>query len=312
MKSNAKSIQSPINNRTIQEICQSYGLGELINLRSADGYANKNYLLECESGKYFLKIYMDRPHSDIQSEQKITGFIGSNGILAPKEIATKNGDRIYKYRDLTLTICEYIDGACSKTLNTKQISEIGKTLASLHNLNINGIRPRNSWWRRNFLIESLSVAKKRFNYQYWKPLANKISKLDYEKISPLRKSTVHGDPWALNALYSDNQLSALVDWEECTVWHSIFDLMYAAIHNCFPDDCFEIESYQSLLTSYQSIRKLHDMEKQNFHNVIEWIVCTNSLWLLLKSKNSTHPENGEILDWYESLNLNQLVHKLHV
>ncbi len=203
-------------------------------------------------------------------------------------------------------VTRFVEGAPPFRLSPPMMADLATTLAALHLIDVQNFPRRRTWWHPDYLAAHLDLARSRFDESLIAELARKIQTSVSQPTPDLPTGIVHGDPWSGNTLFAGEKLVALIDWEETSIGYPVYDLAYAAIHNCFPDDQYDPVLFNTLIAAYERVRKLSDGEKRYFSKIVDRIVCTNSLWLLLKSEPDSNPENLSMYPWYQSLGLDQL------
>lgn len=291
----------------IVRACEFFDLGEFQQSNSTGGYANKNFEIQTDQGRYFVKFVVEHSIEELRLEASYVDRISSTEFPCPTYLKGANGSNVLHYNNNIIVVLPYIQGEAHDTASSERISELGRALGILHLIDSKSLKPRSTWWDSDYLTSYLTVAKQHFEKGSLKRLERKIASLEKLPANDLPASIVHGDPWPGNALFDDQRLVALVDWEEVTIGYPIFDLAYLAIHGALPYGKFDSTLFDALIKAYESARKLSIVERQHFNQVVQRIAYTNYLWLLLKSRNqSTNPENLWCTDWFWNLELNKL------
>lgn len=293
--------------KTLCEFCNHFTLGKLIDFRDAGGFANKNFELQTDFGEFFVKFTLEHSTDELEAEFKYLDKISSHGIPCTKYLRTKNRELVFFHDGNLATVQSIIVGKQPTNLNKEIISVVAETLAKIHKIDIAPLAPRRTWWSEDYFQTSLILAKNRFGNSFVSDLENKIQSLPKIHSESLPQCILHGDPWHGNTLFKSDNLIALVDWEETTVGPAILDIAWLAVNSCFPDDRFDPGIFNALLEKYESIRALGNVERELFSAAVDYVICTSSLWLLLKSTDDiTSPEKLEVFHWFYSLDLSKL------
>jgi len=293
--------------KTLELICEFFGVGEPKRFKPAGGYANKNFEVDTGKGDYFFKIVQEHSIENLRAEIQYTCHLASTGFPCPSPIKNKDGDSIFRCAGNSVVVLPFIKGKSHDTTTNERIAQLGRTLAQLHPIKCDTLQPRNTWWFAGFLDSALKLAKEHYEKDSLDHLEKKIAWLQQNQIDDLPQIIVHGDSWPGNAIFDGEQLVALIDWEETTIGYSIYVLAYLAIHGALLNGKFEPGLFNTLIHAYENIRKLSVAERQHFNKTVQRIACTNYLWLLLKSRDeTTNPDNLWCTQWYRNLELEKL------
>lgn len=290
-----------------RRICDFFDLGPLLRVADAGGYANQNLILETGKGSYLAKILREHGPAALRSEALYLEHIVSTGFPCPIYLTGRNGDYLFEGEDQFVALMPFLPGAVSDSISIARIESLGAALGRLHLIDKGPLTARKTWWRSDFLGDGLRHAKSRFGDQALSRLEGQIAALPDLEAEGLPRSIVHGDPWPGNALFDGGRLVALLDWEETTIGFPVLDLAYLALHGCLSGQEFEPRQFESLIASYQSVRKLSPHERRCFGQAVRRVACINYLWMLLKAEpDQTELEALWATKWYWSLELDHL------
>ena len=287
-------------------------MNSLVSENSSDsnppgGYANKNFHVVTDAGRYIVKFVIEHSIEELRSEALYVDQISSMRFPCPAYLKGTDGGNVFHFDSNIIVVLYYVQGEAQDTASAERLSELGRALAQLHLIEIDPLQPRKTWWRSDFLKFNLALAKEHFEKGSLARLERKIASLKLFEQDELPVSIVHGDPWPGNALFDGQKLAALVDWEEVTIGYSIYDLAYLASHCALPNGRFDSTLFNALINAYESERKLSTAECQYFNQVVQRIACTNYLWLLQKSRDQgINPDNLWCRQWYLNLELDKL------
>ena len=287
-------------------ICRFFDLGRVIEVADSGGYANTNFKIRTDTGQYVIRISTTHPAEHLQSEIQYLNLLSRSPLPVPQCHCSRHGEFVYESSGMTAVVTRFVEGKPPLRLSPPMMADLAITLAALHQIDPRHFPRRTTWWHPDYLTTHLDLARSRFGESLIADLAGKIQASVSQPTPDLPMGIVHGDPWSGNTLFAGDELVALVDWEETAIGYPVYDLAYAAIHNCFPDDQYDPVLFETLVTAYERVRKLSDCEKRYFSKVVDRIVCTNSLWMLLKSEPDASPQNLSMYQWYQSLRLDQL------
>ena len=202
------------------------------------GRSNITYKIFDESNSYVLRRppfgnILESAHN-MQREFHILSELAKTNIPVAKPIffTTKNS-----YTDSDFYIMEYVDGETiannlvANKFNSKDKVKISssfiQTLAQLHNFNFQETELKNLGKHENYIERQLSRWSKQLEAQKVREIKdlNLATKMLFEKIPiQLKTSIVHGDYRLDNVRVSNNLVTAILDWELCTIGDPLADL----------------------------------------------------------------------------------------
>jgi homoserine kinase type II len=293
--------------QALNVLCEFFDLGIPQKYEGAEGYANNNFVAETAKGRYFIKFVLEHSVDELKTEASFLETISKAGIPIPGLVRNREGQQVFQHDGIIAVVTPFLDGKSSGSVSQVQIASIGDILARLHTIDPGLLQPRITWWHPAYLQNGLQRARKHFSRRLLRELENTILSLDTVDPVELPLSIVHGDLWPENVLFDGDRLVAIVDWEEVTIGFSIMDLAYTALQSCFPGGQFDSGLFETLVQTYEKTRKLTCDERQYFNLAVHRIVCTNTLWLLLRHEHDcVEPEKLETFEWFLSLDLEAL------
>jgi len=93
---------------------------------------------------------------------------------------------------------------------------------------------------------------------------------------------VHGDIFYDNVLFEDENLKAILDFEDVSRIYKIYDLGMAVVGICTEEANIVIKKVRALIDGYQEIRLLEEIEKDSLQLCIEWAAILTSTWRFWK------------------------------
>jgi Ser/Thr protein kinase RdoA (MazF antagonist) len=291
-------------------IGQSYGFGEVVGCEIGGGLANENYVVQFEKDKYFLKFLSGLTSEDIDHQVSIIDRAVSHSFPTVSFIRQHNSLAYFEHEDNLIIVQPWVSGLNIEILETGLLIQIGHALSSLHHVPIHDLTPRSTWWDEHFIDKQFESLVKLTNAEMLGSATKVINRIQGLRSIPRDEfpiSIVHGDPWAGNFLWENDDLKCVLDWDEVTIAPSIYDLIYVALTGCFKNDGFDVVAFNGLISAYQQDRMLHSMEKQYSVDIADRLACTNSVWLLQKCQHYHAPKQLlEIIDWLLGLDIEKL------
>jgi len=119
-----------------------------------------------------------------------------------------------------------------------------------------------------------------------------------------------------NCMFNSWKVIAFFDWEEVWISASILDLATCIQNFCYKDNKLDKELFNTIISSYESIRPLTKKEKENIVNALKYVWFTLSVWTFLQFK-LYHPNVDKVKRylfywevWLDTLSPDDLNNKL--
>ena len=91
---------------------------------------------------------------------------------------------------------------------------------------------------------------------------------------------MHGDLFPDNTIFREENLVAVLDWEEACVDHYLFDLAMTMHGFCYLAEEWRPELARSFLTGYEAGRPLAPGERENLPLFLRWAPLAMAGWHL--------------------------------
>lgn len=277
-----------ITNIEVKSILKTYGFepGDIALTPLDNGISNSNYRLSFENRELLLKISNDKNGEELASEHNIINWLSTKNfplVLAP--LKTLNGSSIYNYLDYTGALFPFVKNEpYQKSLDTME--KLGRALAQLHSVSINekelttqAIRQyKTVGYGINQILNYLDRPscpqdfKEAFNDIYPENKASHLTDLD------LPGGIIHGDFYFDNALFFNDEISTILDFEQAGIGRFILDLGIAISGSAIEQGEITTPYLQAYLKGYQEVRPLSIQELELLNDAIIIGLFSISLW----------------------------------
>lgn len=287
------------------EILKLYGLTEAQKLTPLSlGISNSNYRVELPNKSVLLKISNDKNKNQLSDEQDILLYLNSLHYpysLAPYPLL--GGRFVYEYENYFGVIYPFIDGIPPGP-SDYTCQEVGKSLAMLHSLKHDPAKLTEL--RRH---EAVGFgAKEIFSYIHSAACPEDFKEA-FRTFFPddltsfiaedFATGIIHGDLYYDNTLFYNNQISAVLDFEQSGVGEYILDLGISISGTCLEKGRIITPLVKSYLQGYQTVRSLPDNEKKFLSTAIILGLMSISLWRIKRFKE--RDLNPQMADSYRDL-----------
>ncbi len=278
---------------TVREILSGYDTGELLSVtRISSGFANVNYLVETESGKFVIRICRQRRAEELVPEIRLAAVLERHGIPTPQPVPTTSGEQILSSPAGPVILFPYIEGEHPASA-PGVLQAVGHLLARLHTIpaeevpsKANSIRP--GVCREMISGSPFSCIGKTLQQLWLDAFQQVLPCLERQ----LPTGLIHGDLFPDNILFRDEEPVALLDLEEFALDTLLFDVAMTINGFCFPDNRHDPQASAILLAAYEELRPLTPEEKECLPAWIRWAALGMACWHI-RDCRSHGPQPGQ-------------------
>jgi homoserine kinase type II len=236
------------------DILMQFGLGPAATFRKThEGRVNDSWIVKTPESEVVLRwVARERSLADIQFEHSFINGLCRSGLAYrfPTPIMTKSGNSLVRRGDAYFWVYEYIEGRTSLERTRERIEQIATAMESIHRsstrLQVLGSKIPPPTIVDTWLIEML---------QNWKSKTRKFAdeRLRYfashvdECISSLTdiccpryqtrpRFPIHGDWCMSNIVFSGEELTGIIDFDNCRFDTAIRDITLFLQYECVDDD----------------------------------------------------------------------------
>jgi homoserine kinase type II len=251
-----------------KEIIAEYDLGNVEHLHPLSlGISNSNYKINVSGNNYLLKVSNDKNREQLNQEMIILNLLGEKSFpysLMP--IKLNNGHFTYQINEYFGVLFPFLEGIPPGP-SDQTCFAIGSGLAELHSIN----------WSNNDLsfirkfnqvgddFESIkvftqnSVCPPDFKQGFEKLL---LPHSDLWTAADHKQGVVHGDLYYDNTLFDQNELSAILDFEQSGHGNLLLDLGISISGTCLEKGRIIRPLIDSFLKGYNDKRHLSPKENE--------------------------------------------------
>lgn len=260
--------------------------------RTAQGYVNKNWIIEDGPNKYVLKeLESSKKEADIAFEFKYLSYLKESDFpyQIPEPKLTTSNRYLVKENNHFYWMYKYIDGDTVEILTDEYIKQLALMVGNYHkliekstlnnhkkfykhgynqfikdelNINLDHIRKNSSLTPKDHLLE-----------EYGTPLKNILKDLNETKLSQLQRYPIHRDLGGENIVWKNNKIAGVLDFENVSLYNEPLVKDLSVIIMIFfseadhPESA-DLEKITILLDQYKSQRHLSNNELNIIPNLI--------------------------------------------
>jgi homoserine kinase type II len=284
------------------DIGKQFGLEVISSDPVKEGLRNSSYVLETPSiDRYILRICEGKTQEQAGNLVRLVEYLFENGFPSQKPVHTINGGEM-DYEGKPIIMLNYIEGETVKELSKEQLDQLGQCIAKMHLIETPEFIPQNHPF--GFEVYKEIIRSINSDYISW---FNK-KKGFFERTIPddLPKGIIHGDLWYDNAIYHEDNLAGIIDFESGHRGNCIFDIAQTIIGTCRMNGSLDYNKAKALVNGYQKVRQLEDTEKELLKTETSHAAAVISIWRFyyfnLQNGNGVNEMYLDAVNFSERLN----------
>lgn len=261
---------------SVRALADHYGL-ILDGFKPMEGGAgNSNYMLQSQQGDYVLTVFDDKSREDVDRLGRLLLLLEQYDFPATRLLQPEQGCMSPMYGDRPVMLKEYIAGDVCRDLSLAMLSQVGASMATLHQLEIPDQLLEREHPYGLHLFGSVIGRNIDPSYESW--LAGQIAYLTETIPADVPRGFIHGDLFYDNLLFEGDELRAIIDFEDACLYYKAFDLGMGIVGTCRDDTKVVPEKVAALVAGYQGVRALEEEEKRTLPLFAEYAATATSYW----------------------------------
>ncbi len=285
-----------LTSKELTDLLSHYDIGKLIRAEHLDGgQANSSLKVFTEQGIFILSVCDEKQIEDIDCLVNVLFSLVKAGIPTTTPVKTITGNYQLSHKNRPVYLKQFVPGQVTSNLTSIILHQLGSTMAAMHNLSpVDELPVKFSYGLEEFddLLES------DFSHPYLDWLRQKQNTL-VRKIDPgMKKSFIHGDIFWDNLVVTDNNLVAILDFEEACYYYTLFDLGMCVVGCCSENGKFDAAKIKVLMAGYTSRQPLTQKEYSQLPVFIEYAAVATSFWRF-RQYNIKYPARNKANSYLE-------------
>jgi homoserine kinase type II len=262
------AVYTDVSDEALRAFLSDYAIGTLVAFRGiAEGVENSNFSLRTTAGDYILTLYEKRVDpADLPWFIGLMRHLAANGIDCPLPVAGRDGEALRMLCGKHAAITSFLPGVWPRRVQTEQCRELGMALAKLHAAGShfpparkNALGP-GSWPP---LLQKCGARTDDIQPGLATELHQRLEKILSSWPQNLKIGHIHADLFPDNVFFLDNHLSGVIDFYFACTDILAYDIAICLNAWCFEaDHAFNATKARALLSGYNAIRPIPDLEKQ--------------------------------------------------
>ncbi len=261
------AVYTDITDDELATLLADFDLGAATSFKGiAEGVENSNFLLETETGRYFLTVYEKRVReADLPFFLGLMQWLEQHGFPSARPIPDRNGEILKRMRGKPCALVSFLTGLSVRRPSVAHCREAGVSLAALHlaaagfPLGRENDLGQTAWAP---MFASLKSAADGLKPGLAATIDADLADLAARWPTGLPSGVVHADYFPDNVFFQAGKFSAAFDFYFACVDALAYDVAVALNAWCFePDGSFNITSARALVAGYESQRPLSQAER---------------------------------------------------
>jgi homoserine kinase type II len=261
------AVYTDITDEELAGLLADFDLGQALSLKGvAEGVENSNFLLETETGRYFLTVYERRVKaSDLPFFLELLRWIAGRGFPSATPIPDREGRLLKTVRGKPCAIVSFLSGLAVRRPTAAHCREAGAGLAQLH-LATQGfpLTRANDLGQAAWapLFSGLHGAAEDLKPGLAATISSDLELLASRWPKGLPEGVIHADFFPDNVFFKQGKFAGAIDFYFACADAFAYDIAVALNAWCFePDGSFNITSARQLVAGYETLRPLSDLER---------------------------------------------------
>jgi len=287
------SVYTRIEQSTLEDFLSHYTAGELVDFTGiSDGIENTNYFVTTNQNHFVLTIFEQLSAEELPYFLDLMAFLAEHEVPSAHPIADNNQQFLRQLKQKPAALVARLDGSGVHLPNTNQCGALGQALGRLHSVahHFSGHRdnPRGPhWWAvtAERVSSHLSTNEREM-------LTAEIAFQNSYRRADLPHGVIHADLFRDNALFTDDELTGIIDFYYACNDVLLYDLAITVNDWCsHADGSLDPIRVNAMLSSYSTQRSLNDNEKQAWPVMLR--AAALRFWLS-RLQDKHFPKDGEI------------------
>jgi homoserine kinase type II len=261
------AVYTDITDDELAGLLADYDLGQATALKGvAEGVENSNFLLETETGRYFLTVYEKRVNeADLPFFLGLMKWLDEHGYPSAAPIPDHEGRMLKRVRGKPCVIVSFLSGLSARRPTVAHCRQAGEGLGWLHEASAGfSMRRENDLGQAAWapMFADLVDDADRLKPGLAAVIAGDLAMLADRWPRDLPEGVIHADYFPDNVFFQAQRFAGTIDFYFACVDALAYDIAVALNAWCFePDGSFNITSARALVAGYESRRPLSHAER---------------------------------------------------
>jgi len=270
------ALYAQLDRSAVEGLTRRFGIGGITAFSVMDGgRENTSYCVETSSGRYVLTHFDQKSLKHTTNLANLLVYLIDQGIRTSRVVVPPKEPIVLLHYEKPVMLKRYLDGDITANLTGDQLVQLGEEMARLHEIPAPSYLPQSFPYGRSHFPE---VTNSNLGHPYIDWLSEKISYLQKRIPQHLPMALIHGDVFFDNVIVQDDQLMAIIDFEEACHYYRSFDLGMVIIGACRDRKGISFEKAGQFIRGYQKEITLQSIERDSLKAFAVYAAVATSFW----------------------------------
>ncbi len=287
------SVYTSVKPAQLEQFLARYRLGKLQEFTAiASGITNTNYYLDTEAGRFVLTLYEHHSDDELNYMLGLQQHLVNRSVRCSDPVTDRRGDLFSSLNQRPAAIIRRLQGEVQTKPEFLHCAIVGAELARFHlaGQDYSGIRPnpRDIDW----IIAVTDMLDANLNTHDRKLIRTTLQAANQFDLDRLPLGAIHADLFRDNALFINNELGGILDFDYACNGSFVFDIAVLLNDWCIDSRGGLVESQvNATLEVYQQQRRLEAVEIE----ALPLMLCITALrFWLSRLYDKAFPLSGEL------------------
>jgi homoserine kinase type II len=270
------ALYAQLDRSAVEGLAHRFGISDITAFSVMDGgMENTSYCVETSSAKYILTLWDQKSLQQATNLANLLVYLTDRGIRTSRVIVPPSEPIVVLHDEKPVMLKRYVDGIVSADLTGNLLVQLGEEMARLHAIPAPSYLPQSFPYGRSYFPE---VTNSNLGHPFIDWLSEKISYLQKRIPQHLPTALIHGDVFFDNVIVRDDQLMAIIDFEEACHYYRSFDLGMVIIGACRDRKGISFEKAGQFIRGYQKEITLQSIERDSLKAFAVYAAVATSFW----------------------------------
>ena len=287
------SVYTPVEPAQLERFLARYRLGKLRAFTAiANGITNTNYYLDTETGRFVLTLYEHHSDDELDYILGLQQHLVKRSVRCSEPVTDRRGDLFSSLNQRPAAIIHRLQGQVQSEPESFHCAVVGAELARFHlaGQDYPGIRPnpRDIDW----IMAITDMLGTNLNTRDQQLIKTSLQAANQFDLDGLPLGAIHADLFHDNALFIDNELGGILDFDYACSGSFVYDIAVLLNDWCIDSRGDLVGSrVNATLEAYQQQRCLEAAEIE----ALPLMLCITALrFWLSRLYDKTFPISGEL------------------
>ena len=269
-------LYARLDRSAVEGLTRRFGIGDITAFSVIDGgHENTSYCVETNSERYVLTICDQQSLKEVTDLANLLVYLTDQGIRTSRVVVPPKEPTVVLHNEKPVILKRYIDGDVTAELTGNLFVQLGEEMARLHETPAPSYVPQSFPYGRSHFHE---VTNSNLDYPFVDWLSEKSSYLQQRIPQHLPMALIHGDVFLDNMIVQDDQLMAIIDFEQACHYYRIFDLAMVIVGTCRDRKGISFDKAGRFMRGYQKEITLQSIETETLKTFAVYAAVATSFW----------------------------------